>query len=146
MKQKEKSGTTRGKTAPLTLIEITLSLCILLMIGGLTGIQGRSFFKGHQYRIGVQRLKSEVRLLKLLAVSLNADITLTFQYEGHHLTLLMDTDEKMPYLFKPLVLEADSCLFDHQELEARVVHYSRSLQEEHELELSLHSDSLIIKL
>ena len=121
-------------------------LCLLLMIGGMVGLQGGRFFKGHQFRLKVQHLKSEVRILKLLASSLDADFTLIFRYDGRELTLDMETDEKVPYLFKPLAMEVDECLLDNKPLEEVRVLYSRSRQAVHEIEITLDSDHLIIKI
>ena len=116
------------------------------MIGGLVGIQGGRLFKGHQFRMHAGRLKSEVRMLKLLAASLDTDISLIFKFNEGHLALSLQTDEKMPYVFKPLKMEVDACFFDERELEEEIILYSRGRQAPHTLEVVLGSDRLSIGL
>ncbi|MBP9841421.1 MAG: hypothetical protein KBC64_03230 [Simkaniaceae bacterium] len=125
---------------PLTMIELMVCLCILVMIGGFTAIQGGKFLKNHLFRMSVERVKSEVRMIKLLASSLDADVTVIFQYDGRNLSLKVETDEKLPYPFKSFSIEADECSFDQKDLEEVRAVYSRSRQAVHEVKITHGTD------
>jgi hypothetical protein len=130
----------------VTIIELMICLAILLMIGGIVGVQGRSFLKSHAFRMEAQKLKSEVRVLKLLASSLDADLSLIFRYDGETLCVDMETDEKLPYLFKPISFKIDGCLLDDRVLEETRILYSRSRQSPHFIEIALGLDHLKLEL
>jgi len=111
----------KGKKQTFTLLELTLCIAILVIVAGFIGNKAIGFIGHYRFENDVKRFKIDLEQIQLLALSYQADISLSLYQKNDTLVYRAHTNEpalKLAHLEKENTLKSIGyCRFNEKPLE-----------------------------
>lgn len=101
---------------PFTLLEILICMALLLMLGGVTAIQGKKLIDNHRVESELVTLKAELYHTRSFVSSIHSDVSVTLENSEEGLVMKRFSHEPLNHKLDPL-FSGKPHIYSHLKLE-----------------------------